>query len=172
MACSRVFWNDNTVKVVGRTFDWERTVEDALWVMPPGLERSGAIDDNPAAWTSKYGSVVMGAFDTGATEGINERGLAAHMLYLAGTKFEPRDQKRPGIGFWLWVQYYLDNYRSASWRHRSRSKSSPLLPTAISRGVPAQRGPNARCLQPPRRCFAGSRAGARLRFAARPRRAG
>jgi choloylglycine hydrolase len=54
----------------------------------------------------------MGAFDNGATEGINERGLAAHMLYLAGTKFEPRDLKRPGIGFWLWVQYYLDNYRS------------------------------------------------------------
>jgi choloylglycine hydrolase len=54
----------------------------------------------------------MGAFDTGATEGINERGLAAHMLYLGDTEYEPRDEKRPGVGFWLWVQYVLDNYRS------------------------------------------------------------
>ena len=54
----------------------------------------------------------MGVFDKGATEGIYDRGLAAHLLYLDDAKFETRDAKRSGVGFWLWAQYYLDNFKT------------------------------------------------------------
>jgi penicillin V acylase-like amidase (Ntn superfamily) len=111
-ACSRVFWNDNPVKVVGRTLDWDAPFEEVLWAMPPGLTRTGAVADNPATWTSKYASVVMGAYDKGAAEGVNDQGLAAHLLYLGDSQFEARDPKRPGVAFWLWTQYVLDNFKT------------------------------------------------------------
>ena len=40
-ACARVFWNDNPVKLVGRTLDWSRNFDEAMWVLPAGMERAG-----------------------------------------------------------------------------------------------------------------------------------
>jgi penicillin V acylase-like amidase (Ntn superfamily) len=111
-ACTRVFWNDNPIKIVGRTTDWERHFNEALWAMPPGLGRAGGTKGNPATWTSKYASVVIAADDKGPLEGINDQGLAVHLLALGDAQFEPRDPKRPSVAFWLWGQYQLDNYRT------------------------------------------------------------
>jgi len=53
----------------------------------------------------------LSAYDMGTHEGVNEKGLSAHALYLAvEAAFGERDPKRQAIGIMQWVQYFLDNY--------------------------------------------------------------
>jgi penicillin V acylase-like amidase (Ntn superfamily) len=113
-ACSRVFWNDNPVRFVGRTMDWSHHFDEALWALPPGMERAGRVPDNPAKWTSKYASLIITALDLATEEGVNEKGLVVNMLFLDGSKYETRDVKRPGIAFYQWPQFYLDNYATVN----------------------------------------------------------
>jgi choloylglycine hydrolase len=116
-ACSRVVWTAPDGQVfVGRTQDWTERANSAFRVYPRGLERVGAVAQNPHKWTTKYGSLVLSAYDIGTHEGVNEKGLAAHALYLAGPEvsFGTRDPKRPGIGVMQWVQYYLDNFATVA----------------------------------------------------------
>ncbi|MFO0952956.1 MAG: linear amide C-N hydrolase [Isosphaeraceae bacterium] len=109
--CSRVLWNDNGRSVlVGRNMDWFEDLKSNLWVLPRQMKRDGLAATNPLAWTSKYGSLVITGYDSVAADGINEKGLAAHMLYLPETKPGPRDEKVPGLAITMWVQYYLDNF--------------------------------------------------------------
>jgi choloylglycine hydrolase len=115
-ACSRVLWAspDNQV-FVGRTQDWTEKANSAFRVYPRGLARVGAVARNPHKWTTRYGSLVLSAYDSGTHEGVNEKGLSAHALYLAGeTDFGKRDPKRQGIGVMQWVQYYLDNFATVA----------------------------------------------------------
>ncbi|MCU0527725.1 MAG: linear amide C-N hydrolase [Elainella sp. Prado103] len=116
-ACSRILWNTNEFAVVvGRTMDWPESTEPILTVLPSGMNRDGGrlgsevvVQDNPARWTSKYGSIVTTVYGVGSADGFNERGLAAHMLYLTATDFGPRDPSKPGLQAGLWAQYLLDN---------------------------------------------------------------
>jgi penicillin V acylase-like amidase (Ntn superfamily) len=115
-ACTRVLWNTNKLAVVtGRTMDWPESTEPILTVFPRGIERNGGrlgtemIDDNPAKWTSKYGSLITQVYGLGAVDGLNEKGLAIHLLYLNAADFGKRDPARPGVQAALWGQYVLDN---------------------------------------------------------------
>ena len=91
-ACSRVLWNDSGRNViVGRNMDWFEDLKSNIWVLPRGMKRSGQSAVNPLEWTSKYGSVIVTAYDVGTADGINEKGLAVHFLYLPETKVAPRD---------------------------------------------------------------------------------
>jgi penicillin V acylase-like amidase (Ntn superfamily) len=116
-ACTRVLWNDNKLAVVvGRTMDWPESTDPILTVFPRGMSRDGgragaavAVAQNPAKWTSKYGSLVTTIYGIGTADGFNERGLGAHMLYLAATDFGLRDASKPGVQAGLWAQYALDN---------------------------------------------------------------
>jgi len=113
-ACSRIFWNDNPVKLVGRTFDWSRKFDEVLWALPAGMERAGRVPDASAKWTSRYASLIIAGLDVCTEEGVNEKGLTVSLLFLDGTKYEPRNPERPGIAFFQWPQYYLDNYATVS----------------------------------------------------------
>jgi choloylglycine hydrolase len=42
-------------------------------------------------------------------DGLNERGLAGHLLYLNSTDYGARDTSKPGLHAGLWLQYVLDN---------------------------------------------------------------
>jgi penicillin V acylase-like amidase (Ntn superfamily) len=116
-ACTRVLWNDNGFAVmVGRTMDWPESTEPVLTVFPRGMARDGGkagpeivVPDNPARWTSKYGSIVTTIYGIGSADGMNEEGLAAHMLYLNAADFGSRDPSKPGLQAGLWAQYLLDN---------------------------------------------------------------
>ncbi|WP_030417641.1 linear amide C-N hydrolase [Streptomyces sp. SCSIO 75703] len=115
--CTRVLWNDNDLAVLsGRTMDWPESTDPVLTVLPQGLERHGGelggetvVADNPLTWTSRLGSLVTTVYGAGTVDGLNERGLAAHMLYLDITELAPRDPARPGLHMGLWIQYLLDN---------------------------------------------------------------
>mgnify|MGYP001217586130 CR=1 FL=1 len=116
-ACSRILSNDNGLAVVvSRTMDWPESTEPILTVLPRGMARNGGVmeeativAENPAKWTSKYGSLVTTIYGIGTADGFNERGLAAHMLYLNATNFGERDASKPGLHAGLWAQYLLDN---------------------------------------------------------------
>jgi penicillin V acylase-like amidase (Ntn superfamily) len=117
LACSRVLWVGGPDQVfVGRTQDWTERANTAFRLYPRGIARTGAVAANPLQWTSKHGSLVLSAYDMGTHEGVNEKGLSAHALYLAGEEvsFGTRNPKRPGIGVMQWVQYYLDNYATVA----------------------------------------------------------
>jgi len=116
-ACTRVLWNDNSVAVLAsRSMDWWGSSQSRLHVLPRGLQKSGAsfgkdkiVTENPARWTSKYGSVVVGNYDAAVSDGMNEKGLGAHGLWLWAQDYGVRDTSRQGIQVGMWVQYVLDN---------------------------------------------------------------
>lgn len=113
--CSRVLWNDNGRAVlVGRNMDWFEDIRSNLWLLPRGMERSGLAAENPLRWISKYGSVSITAYDVGTADGINERGLAGHMLFLPETSVGKRNPELPGLCLSLWVQYYLDQFATVA----------------------------------------------------------
>lgn len=116
LACTRVLWTSGDNQVfVGRTQDWTEKANSAFRVYPRGIARTGAVAENPHKWTSKYGSLVITGYDLATHEGVNEKGLSAQILYLAGElDYGKRDPKLEGIGVTQWVQYFLDNYATVT----------------------------------------------------------
>lgn len=112
-ACSRILSNTNgQANVVARTMDLYRSDDAKMVIYPRGLERISETDDGKSfSWTSKLGSVAVTSFGTVTSDGMNEKGLAANLLYLGNTKYEQRDS-RSGLSNLLWAQYVLDNFAS------------------------------------------------------------
>ena len=110
-ACTRVVYQgkDNTV-LTARSMDWKEDTRSNLWIFPRGMKRNGEIGKNPLEWTSKYGSVVASAYDICSTDGLNEKGLVANLLWLAESEYPQWDGKKPGLSIAAWVQYILDNF--------------------------------------------------------------
>lgn len=133
--CTRILWNENDLAVlVGRSMDWPRSTNPILTVFPRGIKRDGGrlgkvvvVPDNPAVWTSNYGSVVTSIYGLGTADGLNERGLAVHMLYLTSTDFGARDASRPGVHAGLWAQFLLDQAASVSEAIELLKKTQPIM---------------------------------------------
>lgn len=110
-ACTRaVYTGTDGMVVTGRTMDWKTELYSNIWVFPRGMERSGETGANSLKWTSKYGSVVTSAFEIASTDGMNEKGLVANLLWLSESEYQVRDQSKPGLTIAAWVQYMLDNF--------------------------------------------------------------
>lgn len=112
-ACTRVVYKgpDNTV-ITARSMDWKDEIDANIWIFPRGLERNGNVGPNSVKWTSKYGSVITSAWDIATTDGINEKGLVANVLWLVESeypKYDPKGSAR-GITISAWAQYVLDNF--------------------------------------------------------------
>ena len=111
--CSVTRWSQNGVaEVVARNMDWLEDMKSNLWLFPRGIKREGLAGKNTLTWTSKYGSVITAAYDIGSTDGINEKNLAGHLLWLAESDYGKRDESVPGLSVGLWLQYFLDNFAS------------------------------------------------------------
>lgn len=112
-ACTRgVFIGDNNTVITLRSMDWQNDIGSNIWVMPRGIERTGAAGPNSIVWTSKYGSVIASAFDAATADGMNERGLVANLLYLSESiypKSPPEPDSKP-MSISAWTQYVLDNF--------------------------------------------------------------
>jgi choloylglycine hydrolase len=107
IACSRVLFNSAGNVVVGRTMDLYMPDHAKLMIYPRGVARDGGVP-NSAKWNAKYGSVAVNSLDMGSSDGINEKGFVANLLYLHESKYENRDT-RPGVSNAVIVQYLLDN---------------------------------------------------------------
>lgn len=106
--CSRItLHRPGGISVFCRTLDWAVSDEPRLWALPAGLERRGTPDGDGVQWTSRHASVVVSGWDLLTSEGMNDAGLAAHLLYLADTTLPP-DDARPALGNTMWAQWVLD----------------------------------------------------------------
>ncbi len=73
--------------VVGRTMEFPNAMGTRVTVLPRGYRGTGTGEDGPGrTWTSAHGVVGMDAFGrTGSlTDGMNEEGLYASLLYMPG----------------------------------------------------------------------------------------
>ncbi|MFB2580330.1 linear amide C-N hydrolase [Herbiconiux sp. P15] len=114
--CTRIFSNTSDVaKTVSRCMDWAVSDEPELWFVPRGTARTGGPDPEALRWTSAYSSVVVSMWGLGTVDGLNEKGLAAHALYLdpADVSF-PEADGRPAVANALWVQYLLDSFSTVA----------------------------------------------------------
>ncbi|MBN3192632.1 linear amide C-N hydrolase [Pectobacterium brasiliense] len=120
LACTRFVYKDlqnPDYPITARSMDWADDTETNLWIFPRELKRSGAAGPHSLEWTSKYGSVIASAFDSNAnmastTDGLNEKGLAANVLWLAESEYPKAapTAKKPGLSIAAWAQYVLDNF--------------------------------------------------------------
>jgi choloylglycine hydrolase len=113
--CTRaVYIGSDGLVITGRSMDWQEDMRSNLWALPRGASRSGAAGPNSISWVSKYGSLVVSGYDTATVDGINERGLAANLLYLAESDYGTPDPKKPSLLIALWAQYALDNFATVA----------------------------------------------------------
>jgi penicillin V acylase-like amidase (Ntn superfamily) len=111
-ACTRlVFLGDNGQVMTARSMDWKSDIVSNLWVLPRGIERTGQTGANTLRWTSKYGSVITSGYDIATTDGVNEAGLNANLLWLVESTYPTFDaSSKPGLTIAAWAQYVLDNF--------------------------------------------------------------
>lgn len=137
-ACTRaVYLGPNGRILTGRTFDWRQPITSNLWVLPRGIARHGAAGPRSAAWTSRYGSLVVSGYDISTVDGMNEAGLVANLQWLAMAEYPADDGVTPRISVSIWAQYFLDNFATVA-EAVAHLRASPLH--AATGEVPAQPG--------------------------------
>ncbi len=114
-ACTRaVYLGDSGIVITARSMDWSSDITSNLWIFPRGMARSGETGPNTIKWTSKYGSVVASGYDISTTDGVNESGLAANLLWLVESGYPKFDGSKPGLTIAAWAQYALDNFATVA----------------------------------------------------------
>jgi penicillin V acylase-like amidase (Ntn superfamily) len=112
--CTRVVWPDAAGSViVGRNMDYHRELATNLWKLPRGVPRDDGVRGD-LTWVSKYGSVVATAFDMISVDGLNEAGLAGHVLWLAESDYGELDPDRPALSQAVWLQFFLDSFATVA----------------------------------------------------------
>ena len=138
-ACTRtLFVGADQMVVTGRNMDWKEDLASNLWAFPAGIARDGAAGPKSLAWTSRYGSVITAGYEAGTTDGLNEKGLVANVLYLAESQYPKAVDGRPYMSISLWAQYVLDNFATvAEAVENLRAEPFNLLAPTLPNGAPA-----------------------------------
>lgn len=101
-----------------RSFDFCSDLKTTMVVYPQGTKDiSNPSGKNVLSWTGKYGYVTVNQSSIAknlASEGVNEQGLAIHMLYMGETKQAPIDKQKPVIDSFSWTHYVLANYKTVN----------------------------------------------------------
>lgn len=137
--CTRTLYvgSDNTV-ITGRNMDWKEDMFSNLWLLPAGMKRDGAAGPAAITWTSVYGSVVTSGYEAGTTDGMNERGLVANILYLAEADYGVPGTSGPFLSIALWAQYVLDNFATVAEAVAAlEARTFVLLAPTLPNGAPA-----------------------------------
>lgn len=135
-ACTRVMYKGlNNMIITARSMDWKEDIFTNLWIFPRGMTRSGEAGPNSLQWTAKYGSVVASAYEVSSSDGMNEKGMVANLLWLAESEYPVYDGKKPGLTIAAWVQYVLDNFATVSEAVQELSQEKF---TIVSDKVPGQ----------------------------------
>ena len=114
-ACTRILYRGTEeVVITGRSMDWTEDMGTELWAFPAGIARDGAAGADTPRWTSRYGSVIAAGYNVGTADGMNERGLAANLLYLAESDYGAPVPGKPRLSISLWAQYVLDNFATVA----------------------------------------------------------
>ncbi|MGL4674075.1 MAG: linear amide C-N hydrolase [Wohlfahrtiimonas sp.] len=130
LACTRaVFLGDNDRVITGRSMDWKVDVGTNLWVMPQGLHQNGGAGSNSIEWVSKYGSVIASGYDISSTDGVNEKGLAANLLWLVESEYPEPTKDKKMLSISAWAQYVLDNFATVEEAVEALSKEEFIVVT-------------------------------------------
>lgn len=137
MACTRVVYlGDEQNVMTARSMDWKADVGSNIWVLPNNVSRDGAAGKKSIKWVSKYGSVVTTGYDIATTDGLNEKGLAANLLWLVESEYPNVDKNnKPTISISLWAQYILDNFATVDEAVRALEKEPFIV---VSDAVPGE----------------------------------
>lgn len=110
-ACTRMVYHglDNLV-MTGRSMDWRDPIPADMWIFPRGMTHDGGAGPHSVRWTSKYGSLLVTSFGIAASDGMNEKGLVANLLWLAGSAYPKPDKLEHTLSIAAWAQYFLDNF--------------------------------------------------------------
>lgn len=108
-ACTTFVLKDKDNLVFGRNLDW--VSDNGLVVVNKrNIKKTSLVflGDNPASWTSKYGSVTFNQFGKEFPfGGMNEKGLVVELMVVRGAY--PDNDSRDALNELQWVQYQLDN---------------------------------------------------------------
>jgi len=97
-ACTRVVYEGpNGTIITARSMDWKDDILSNMWLFPRGMERNGAAGPNSLKWKSRYGSVILSGYDICTTDGMNEKGLVANLLWLVESEYPDFDGSKPGL---------------------------------------------------------------------------
>lgn len=109
-ACSRVCYvGSDSLYVIGRCLDWKTPIPTNLYVYPAGIAKVGSDKPGAVTWTSKYGAVYAVSYDSGITEGMNEKGLCINGLFNKGTIYDnEQTATRPPMSLAMFVGWLLD----------------------------------------------------------------
>lgn len=138
-ACTRaVYLGSDGLVITGRNMDWVEDISSNLWVFPRGMERDGAAGPASVKWKAKYGSATIAGYELATTDGMNEKGLVANLLYLSGADFGKSGAK-PTLSVTSWAQYVLDNFATvAEAVDAMRKEAFAMVPPTLPNGFPAQ----------------------------------
>jgi len=75
-----------------------------------GMKRDGRGGKNRFAWESKYGSLIVSAYDIGTAEGMNEKGLVVKRARPGRVQLRQAGAGDKVISLSTWPQYVLDNF--------------------------------------------------------------
>lgn len=135
MACTRVVYLGDNDVMTARSMDWKQDVGTDLWILPSNVKRSGLAGPKSIQWTSKYGSVVATGYDVATTDGVNEKGLAANLLWLVESDYpDSKTNKKPPLSISLWAQYVLDNYSTVNEAVKALEKEPFIVVTDMVPG--------------------------------------
>lgn len=127
-ACTRVVYKGpNETVLTGRSMDFSMEIAANQWVFPRGMKRNGEVGKNSIDWVSKYGSLTVSSWDISTTDGMNEKGLVANMLWLVESEypvFEKNGKGKKGMAISLWAQYALDNFATVAEAVKTFEKES------------------------------------------------
>ncbi len=138
-ACTRALYvaKDGTV-IVGRSMDWGEDMMSNMWVLPRGMKRDGCGGKNTISWVSKYGSLIVTAYDIGTAEGMNEKGLVVNELALVESDYGQPPEGTKVISLSTWPQYVLDNHATVAEAVADLSKEKFRVQTVLlATGRPA-----------------------------------
>lgn len=132
--CTRlVYFGDGGRVITARSMDWKSELDTHLWAFPKGMARDGAAGERSLTWTSKFGSVIASGYEVSTTDGLNEAGLAANVLWLVESHYGRPASDVPLIAISLWAQYVLDMFATVAEAVEALSKEEFSIATA---GVP------------------------------------
>jgi len=118
-ACTRVVYkgSNNTV-ITARSMDFTLEIPANLWLFPKGMQRNGSTGKNTVNWTSRYGSISTSSWDIAISDGMNEKGLVANVLWLVSSQYPEFSKEgnngKKGLAVSLWAQYTLDNFATVA----------------------------------------------------------
>jgi choloylglycine hydrolase len=107
-ACTTFCFEAGGTRVFGKNYDWN--VDDGLVIVNKrGVAKTAFTEDNPATWTSRFGSVTFNQYGREfPSGGINEKGLVVELMWLDQTVY-PEPDRRRALPTLQWIQYQLDN---------------------------------------------------------------